>query len=491
MARRSLPSLGRTRRARFAWPRSGRLPLVALLVLVTAAAARLHTELRSSLPAAGETVSQPVAEVLLTFTTPVNRALSRIEVTDPEGSPVATGELEHPPEREDQLRVVFGTPVGAGAYEVEWQAMSPDGHVVRGTFAFQVDSPPGPEEAAPPTPAPPSAPPAQAPGAQPPPSDRVEESRTSNLPTGTGTRWLQLLGSTLLLGVVGFRFGVIPVLAQKGGLPELRTRIRRGLWRFGWIGVALYFAALPLRLAHQTAELGPGLDPGQLGALLFQTAWGAGWFLHLLVGTLAIVGLILSAPRGLGDRGWSILAGAMVLLPLVPALQGHAWGGDHHSRALAVASLYAHVAGAGLWLGGLILLVLVGLPAVRSTPATAEELAENSKKAVPPLFRLVNAFSRLALPAIALLLLTGVINSWLMVGGPQNLFGTAYGRTLLIKLGAIAGVLVLGFYNWRRVRPGLREKPDAGALRIPATVEAVLGIVVLLVTAALVATPPP
>jgi hypothetical protein len=55
----------------------------------------------------------------------------------------------------------------------------------------------------------------------------------------------------------------------------------------------------------------------------------------------------------------------------------------------------------------------------------------------------------------------------------------------------VAGAFSLGFYNWRTVRPGLAESESAGSLRIPATVEAALGVGVLLATAVLVATTPP
>jgi putative copper export protein len=130
------------------------------------------------------------------------------------------------------------------------------------------------------------------------------------------------------------------------------------------------------------------------------------------------------------------------------------------------------------------------MPSVRATPPAPEELGDEPT-VLPALARLVNAFSRLALLSVALVLLTGAINAWMNVGSFGNLLGSAYGRTLLLKLTVVAGALTLGFYNWRKVRPALAERPDPGALRIPATVEAALGIGVLLVTAFLVSTPTP
>jgi len=309
------------------------------------------------------------------------------------------------------------------------------------------------------------------------------------IPAGTVTRWIQLMGTALLLGIMGFRHGVLRILGRRGALPELRTRIQIGLWRTGWVAVALLLIALPLRLRQEVLEVGPEVTAGGVSHLLFQTAWGAGWFLHLVVIALALIGLALTAPRGLGTRGWGIVTGATILLPLVPALQGHAWEVES-TRGLGIAAVYLHTSGAGLWLGGLLLLLMVGLPAVRATPPAPEELGEEPL-ALPGLARLVNAFSRVALPAVVLVLITGVVNSWLIAGGLWNALGSGYGRILLLKLGIVGAAFLLGFHNWRRVRPGLIRNPDPGALRIPATVEAALGILVLLFAAVLVAGTPP
>ena len=309
------------------------------------------------------------------------------------------------------------------------------------------------------------------------------------IPAGTVTRWIQLMGTALLLGIMGFRHGVLRILGRRGALPELRTRIQIGLWRTGWVAVALLLIALPLRLRQEVLEVGPEVTAGGVSHLLFQTAWGAGWFLHLVVIALALIGLALTAPRGLGTRGWGIVTGATFLLPLVPALQGHAWEVES-TRGLGIAAVYLHTSGAGLWLGGLLILLMVGLPAVRATPPAPEELGEEPL-ALPALARLVNAFSRVALPAVVLVLITGVVNSWLIAGGLWNALGSGYGRILLLKLGIVGAAFLLGFHNWRRIRPSLTGNPDPGALRIPASVEAALGLLVLLITSVLVAGPLP
>ena len=429
---------------------------------------RVHTELLESRPEDGASlVSRDIGEILLRFSTPVQLHLSRIRVVDDQGRELATGSLAHPAGDGHRLFVTLATPLPPGGYTVEWRAGAPDNHIISDTYTFRVEAdtvsllPGTPPEAIPPD-APVSAP-------------RL-------LPSGTGIRWLHLLGLILLLGVTAFRFGVVRPLQGRGEMMATLEALDPRLRRLAWLATLLLVAALPLRLMDQVGTGGTDLA----FALLFRSAWGAGWFFQLAAASMALVGLVLLRGRENRPRGWNILAGAALLLPLIPALSGHAWGTE--GRGAAVPFLYLHVAGAGVWLGGLLVLLTAGIPAAgRAEGRTAPP----GKTVLPPLARLVNGFSRVALVAVATLVISGSVSAFLQLGGVGPLFTTAYGRTLALKLGLVAGALLLGFYNWRKVRPSLEERPDPGELRIPASVEATLGLLVLLATAVLVAMPPP
>lgn len=433
-----------------------------------------HTELTRSRPAAGAVVAEPVREILLTFSTRVQLPLSRVELTGPEGASVPSASLGHPEDRPDQLRLPLAETLAPGSYRVDWRAGAPDGHIVAGDFAFTVQDPDAPPDTTPTfAPPPPAVEPAQA---------------TPLVPPGTGTRWLHLLGTILLLGAVGFRYGVIRPLSADATMRDVTAEAETGAVRLAWAGALLLLTTIPLRLLVQMEALGApeGGVVARAGGLLFRTAWGAGWFVHLVAVALALIGLVLLRGEGPGTRGWRTLAGAAVLLPLVPALSGHAWGTE--ARVLAAPVLYVHVACAGVWLGGLIALVLAGLSAVRRA---GDRSAPAADAKLPPLARLVNAFSRVALIAVGTLVASGVVSAVIQLGGPGDLVGTAWGRTLLVKVAVAGGAFLLGFYNWRKVRPSLAVRPDPGELRIPASLEAALGVIVILVTAVLVATPSP
>ncbi len=434
------------------------------------ATAPVHIELTGSRPADDAAVEGPVERVLLTFSGPVQADLSQVMVVGPDDWTVPASRAAHPDaEASHQLVVRFQAPLPDGDYQVQWRTTAPDGHVVSGDLAFQVtDAPPGAER------------PAEMDALEEP---EEEAAVLGMVPPGTGQRWLHLLATVLLLGIVAFRYGTLGPLGSDGVFETVRERAGAGLQKLGWVGLVLLVITLGTRLHHQLGELagGDGLAWEFLGHLLFQTAWGAGWWTHLVVVVLVGVGLILLGRPGAGGRAWSTLIGAAVLLPLIPTLQGHAMGSE--LQVVTAPAMYLHVAAVGTWLGGLLMLILVGLPAVRKLGG--------GSGALPPLARMVNAFSRVALPAVVVLVASGGVTSFIQGGGLSGLLGSTWGRTLLLKLAVVAVAFFLGFYNWRKVRPSLPGNPDAGTLRIPATVEAMLGIVVLLITAALVATPLP
>ena len=104
---------------------------------------------------------------------------------------------------------------------------------------------------------------------------------------------------------------------------------------------------------------------------------------------------------------------------------------------------------------------------------------------------LVHGFSPIALGFAALVVATGVGSAWIQLGVLPNLWTSGYGRTLLLKLVLVAGVFGMGAYNNLKVRPRLGDEAGGTRIRTSGTVEFLLALAVLVVTAVLVATPPP
>jgi putative copper export protein len=211
------------------------------------------------------------------------------------------------------------------------------------------------------------------------------------------------------------------------------------------------------------------------------TVWGSGWILQA-VGTLAFfMGLMVArAPHG-RSVGWMGAAVAALLLAAVPALSGHA-AAEERMTAVAIVSDWLHVLGAGAWLGTLAAVMLAGLPA-------AAFAAEGTGTA--GFARMVAAFSPVALAGSATAAATGVVSALFHVGAVSDLWSTRYGLMLLAKLALLGVVAAIGFYNWRFVLPTLHASESPARLRRTAGMELATGLLVVLVTAILVALPPP
>ena len=103
----------------------------------------------------------------------------------------------------------------------------------------------------------------------------------------------------------------------------------------------------------------------------------------------------------------------------------------------------------------------------------------------------IERFSPLALLGAGALLLTGLASSYLYLSSPADLVWTVYGRLLGAKMVGFAIIAGLGHHNWKRIKPRLGEAAAGGDLRRAVAAELAVAMLVLAVTAFLVALPLP
>jgi putative copper export protein len=104
---------------------------------------------------------------------------------------------------------------------------------------------------------------------------------------------------------------------------------------------------------------------------------------------------------------------------------------------------------------------------------------------------MVNGFSPLALVCGAFVVASGLITAWRHLNPLSSLWTHPYGWTLLVKLALVAGVFVLGAWNWRRQRPSLGSTQAAEAIRRSSRSELTVATLVLAATAILLSIPSP
>ena len=109
------------------------------VLLWPAAAARAHSLLLESTPAANSVVAAAPPALRLRFNNRIEKRLSRVRLVDERGEPRDLAVAEDG--AADWLTA--GVPaVTPGRYRVEWQVLSTDGHVVTGRFSFTVKTTP-------------------------------------------------------------------------------------------------------------------------------------------------------------------------------------------------------------------------------------------------------------------------------------------------------------------------------------------------------------
>lgn len=456
----------------------------ALACALVPAPAAAHTRVESSQPADGDTAHGAVRELRLRFSRPVESELTTITLLRG-GTQVAAGASKEEGSEGRGFVLALPAALEPGDYTARWKTVGGDGHVLEGSWRFTVAAVAAASQVPEGTPA--AAGLVQAPP-PPPTTDGTDEALEEEVgdagrPLAVAVRWAWFAALLGMIGTVAFRYGVLPRLDRDPLLRPIAARAEAAVWFVALGAAALSVAALFARLWMQVAALGGGeaaWDGARLDVLLRHTGWGLAWVLQAIATLAFVIGLFIArAPHGRGV-GWMGAGAGAVLLAAVPALSGHA-ASVGRLNGVAILSDTVHVLGAGVWMGTLAALLAVGIPAALSA-------TEGAGGAVAAMVR---AFSPMALAGAAAVGITGLTSLVFQLDALSDVWSTGYGRAVLVKLALLGGVAALGFYNWRRVLPTLGDDAATHRLRRSARAELGLGLVVLLVTAVLVALPTP
>jgi putative copper export protein len=284
----------------------------------------------------------------------------------------------------------------------------------------------------------------------------------------------------LLLGVLVTAGFLLPA-----GEPK---ELRQSLTASAFALLLVFLLVTCLSLLIQGAKLqGATLPSGEiLFCYLTLTQGGKVWFLREAYGlALALITFwLMRREASLKELRFLFF----LALPLVAgrSFSSHAVAVKENTM-LAVTADAIHLIATAIWGGGLLSLFWV--------------LYRGTKQLAQPIYwvaETVRRFSRVALGSVAVLLLTGLYQSWIQVGNLKTLFGTDYGRVLALKLLIFIAMLGLGALNFLSTGPKLLQaarqntkelSPARKALtRIGA--ESVLALMVFFVTGLLTLLPP-
>ena len=96
-----------------------------------------HTGLESSSPQNGETISEEILQIILTFETKVEQT-STLQLKSADGIEILVKDIII---KDKQMVASLESPLDHGDYQVLWNIIGADGHPIEGTFTFSVNRP--------------------------------------------------------------------------------------------------------------------------------------------------------------------------------------------------------------------------------------------------------------------------------------------------------------------------------------------------------------
>ncbi|GAA2453342.1 cytochrome c oxidase assembly protein [Actinomadura vinacea] len=322
--------------------------------------------------------------------------------------------------------------------------------------------------------------------------------RTPDAPAGARpvAPWPLAVGAALLVLALVVRYGgafsaeAAPGLTQAGALTKVGLAVAElsaqvfGAVTVGWLllvavflparapaaGVRRYLrsatvwagawalSVLAVVMFSVSDLYGVPVTTGVTGNMLFSFLLELSQGRALLVVLAAVVAVAVAAQAVStpGGAGYVLVLALGGLLP--PVFTGHA--ADTSSHAAAVYSLVAHVLGAALWVGGLIVLVAVARnPSSVSGVGGGGDVGGSGVR----LAGVVGRYSRLALACFAVVAVSGLVNAWIRLGGLE--LGSRYGALVAAKTAALVGLGAFGWWHRRVSLPALRAGKEGGAVK--------------------------
>ena len=266
---------------------------------------------------------------------------------------------------------------------------------------------------------------------------------------------------------IGIRFALYANLMLLFGLPLFALYALRGAERLhdavlpvraltgslSLSGIALSTLSITAMTASMAGVQLSQVDPASVGMMIFETPMGNAWTVRLLA-LLCIVAAAfwMGATKGLPNLVFMALGSGAALASL--AWTGHGAASEGSAGTAQLIADIIHLLAAGAWLGALAALTII---LFRGAEALNDEYLAMTH-------RLLKGFSVAGSVIVALVLGSGLVNSWMLVG-PQNvmtLYTTLYGQLLIAKLILFAMMLVIAATNRFKLTPAFERALQSG-----------------------------
>lgn len=258
-------------------------------------------------------------------------------------------------------------------------------------------------------------------------------------------RAVHFAASFMATGVVFFAgFTGAPALHKAPHDQCIAVKLRARLAWIAWISLALAVLAgaawLVLTASSMSGEpVATVLSRGVLWTVLSQTDFGNDWLARSAIACI-LAGLFVPLLSAKGPASAAVNAAAIVAAASFVgslAFAGHAIGGRGVEGIVHPIADILHLIATAGWLGALVPLTLLLMIAGEHAEALAAARTATLR------------FSTVGIVCVGTILVTGIVNSWYLVGSIPAFTETEYGQLLLIKIALFA--LMVGIASINRL----------------------------------------
>jgi putative copper resistance protein D len=262
-------------------------------------------------------------------------------------------------------------------------------------------------------------------------------------------RAIHFAATAMLAGALIFRAVVAePALRST---PAATTVVRSQIRLIAWIGLAIAAATGVVWFQLQATAMsglpfGEAMTSDVLSTVLNETQFG-------LVSKVRFMLAVILATCLAYDRfpqvRWLALGSALGFIAVI-SWTGHAGSAPGELGNLHLAADALHLIAAAAWVGALVPLALLLAAGRRNQGFVWASLTRDAAQ----------GFSTLGIVSVGTLLVTGIVNAWILVGSIHALIVTGYGQLLVLKLVVFAIMLGFAAINRFWLTPRLGFSPD-------------------------------
>ena len=413
--------------------------------------ASAHPFLLDSDPAQGQSVPAGTTQIFTFYSEAIEIDFSSLKVYDSNGNQIDNQDTAY--NNEESSLVVNTPPLEDGVYTITSKVLSKvDGHLVQAAIIFavgdvQIDSSL---------------------------LDSQKQSETTFIPESIA-RFPGLVGQTIVLGGIIASIAIWSTRQTRFGdqIGLIQDSFKTRFSKIIGFGVIAVFASNFIMLAVQTWRL--EVAPFDV----IQTTFGTTWLTRMIL-TIIMIGIWFWIER---KNKMSIkvqipmLVVALILISTT-TMMGH---GASTEIAPPIILDYVHNLLASIWIGGVVFLGFVILPAITKLDYDVRDKITAT---------LIPRFSGIIIIALGILIITGPTLLWFLDSNVNSLTESTYGKLIIAKI-VIASIMICfgGFYQIRLVSQAKTNLKSSGVykkLQKPLKFEAGLGIALLAVVALLV-----